>query len=125
MYTVKIRDHIMIAHSLGDSYFGPAQNMHGATYIVDAIFYSREVNEKNVVIDIGLASKTLNKVLEPLNYKNLDEIPEFRNELTTTEYIAKYIHDALNTALKDQFNGTIEVVLGESHVAWASYSSNE
>jgi 6-pyruvoyl-tetrahydropterin synthase len=121
MYHIKIREHIMIAHSLNDKAFGQAQNKHGATYVVDAIFYSEELNDVNVVIDIGLAHDILKKVLEPLNYKDLDELKEFENQLTTTEFLARQIHDRVKMALKNEFLGVLEIVLGESHVAWAGY----
>ncbi len=121
MYTVKIRDHIMIAHSLPDPFFGPAQKMHGATYVVDAIFKSNYLDDHNVVIDIGRAHDVLKETLSPLKYQNLDEVPSMKGQITTTEYLAKYIHDELTKKLKDEFNGKLEIILGESHVAWASY----
>ena len=124
MYSVRIRDHIMIAHSLANPGFGPAQNMHGATYLVDAIFASEELNEINVVIDIGIAHQLLKEVLEPLNYQNLDEMEQFDGHLTTTEFIARYIHDRLAEKCSSHFNGSLEIVLGESHVAWASYKGH-
>ena len=111
----------MIAHSLPHPAFGPAQNMHGATYVVDLSFKSKDVNEQNIVIDIGLAHDILKEVLKPIDYQNLDELPQFKGILTTTEFLAKYIHDQVKEAVKEQFSGTIEVCLGESHVAWASY----
>ncbi|MEL6637401.1 MAG: 6-carboxytetrahydropterin synthase [Bacteroidota bacterium] len=121
MYTVKIREHIMIAHSLPDPVFGPAQNLHGATYVVDAEFQRPELDEHQIVIDIGLASELLRKVLAPLAYQNLDDLPQFTGALTTTEYLARYIHDQLVGALDGSFPGSLKVILGESHVAWASY----
>ena len=121
MYTVLVKDHIMIAHSLPDSYFGPASGMHGATYIIDAIFSSNHLNEKNVVIDIGEASQILNKVAAGLNYKNLDELPEFKDILTTTEFLAKHIHDKVKAQLSQKLG--LKIVLHESHVASASYES--
>jgi len=121
MYTVKIRNHIMIAHSLPNPYFGPAQNMHGATYIVDAIFSSKELNQFNVVLDIGMAHEMLKEVLSDLGYKNLDEHPEMQGVLTTTEYLAKYIHDKLKEKCVGVFSGSLEIILGESHEAWAGY----
>jgi 6-pyruvoyl-tetrahydropterin synthase len=114
----------MIAHSLQHQAFGPAQKKHGATYVVDVTFYSEELNEVNVVIDIGLAHQVLKKVLAPLNYSDLDETPEFANQLTTTEFLAKHIHDRVKTAVKNEFSGSIEVVLGESHVAWAGFKED-
>jgi 6-pyruvoyltetrahydropterin/6-carboxytetrahydropterin synthase len=121
MYSVKIRDHIMIAHSLDNPVFGPAQSLHGATYVVDIAFYSPSIEPNNIVIDISLAADILSTVLEQLRYKNLDELPEFKGKLTTTEFLARYIHDAVKSKITDFFNGKIGVTLGESHIAWASY----
>jgi 6-pyruvoyl-tetrahydropterin synthase len=111
----------MIAHSLPHPFFGPAQNMHGATFVVDVTFKSETLDEHNVVIDIGLAHQVIKEVLKPLSYQNLDELEIFKGKLTTTEFIAKYIHDEVKTRVKDYFNGSISVVLGETHVAWAGY----
>ena len=119
MYTVTVRDHIMIAHSLPDPGFGPAQNMHGATYVVDAEFSSENLTEMNIVIDIGEATKLLHDVLSILNYKNLDEIKDFDNILTTTEYLARFIHLKMSKKLPD--NIRLKITLHESHVASASY----
>lgn len=121
MFTVKIRDHIMIAHSLPKKAFGPAQKMHGATYIVDAEFMSKDLDENSVVIDIGAASNLLKSILDPLKFKNLDEMHIFKGKLTTTEYLAYFIHQEIAKALASTFTGKIKVTLGESHVAWASY----
>ncbi len=121
MYSIKIRDHIMIAHSLKGTVFGPAQKMHGATYVVDAIFSAENLSKDNIVMDIGLAHQLLKEVLLPLNYQNLDELPQFKDKVSTTEFLAKYIHDCLKEKSKGEFAGNIEIVLGESHVAWASY----
>ncbi|NQX85330.1 MAG: 6-carboxytetrahydropterin synthase [Flavobacteriaceae bacterium] len=121
MYTVKVRQSIMIAHSLAHPFFGPAQNMHGATYVVDVIFKSKTIDAHNVVIDIGKAKAITSKVLEKLNYKNLDELPQFTGQLTTTEFLAKYIHDEIKEEVSLFFKGTINVCLGETHDAWASY----
>lgn len=121
MFTVKVRDHIMIAHSLPDPFFGPAQKMHGATYIVDVEFFSEKLNDYNVVIDIGIAHQSLKKVLQKLEYQNLDELDIFNGDLTTTEYIAKYIHGEIKST--SNFNGKVKVTLGESHIAWASYEN--
>lgn len=119
MFTVKVKEHIMIAHSLPDPFFGPAQHMHGATYVVEAIFRSKELNNKNVVIDIGEATDTLKSVLSELAYKNLDELPQFKGILTTTEFLAKYIHNNIKAEIPD--NIKLKVELNESHVASASY----
>lgn len=111
----------MIAHSLKSEAFGPAQQLHGATYVVDAEFMSKKLDENNIVIDIDLASKTVKKAISPLNYKNLDEIKAFKGKLTTTEFLAHYIHQQVAKAVKKQFKGKLRITLGESHVAWASY----
>ncbi len=121
MYSVRVRKHIMIAHSLPDPAFGPAQRLHGATYIVDAEFFSERLNEHNVVIDIGLALRLLEETLAPLDYRNLDELPRFAGQLTTTEFLARHIHDELGRRLQGHFSGRLRITLGESHIAWASY----
>ena len=121
MYTVKIRNSIMIAHSLPHPFFGPAQNMHGATYVVDVEFCATQLDAHNVVIDIGKAHEVAKAVLKPLSYQNLDELPMFKGHLTTTEFMAKYIHDEVKRKVADFFTGTINVTLGETHDAWASY----
>lgn len=123
MYSVKVRDHIMIAHSLPDPFFGPAANMHGATYVIDAEFTSEDLNAQNVVIDIGLAHDVLKKVLGQLNYQNLDEMEIFNGKLTTTEFLAKYVFDEVASSVKGSFSGKLKITLGESHVAWASYEN--
>lgn len=111
----------MIAHALKSPAFGPAQNMHGATYVVDAQFKSKKLDKDNIVIDIDKAMKVLKKVLGPLNYQNLDELPQFEGVLTTTEYLAHYIHQAIAKEVKSYFKGELKITLGESHIAWASY----
>jgi 6-pyruvoyl-tetrahydropterin synthase len=122
MYKIKIRDHILIAHSLKGKVFGPAQKMHGATYVIDVIFKSKELTPDNIVFDIGLAHDILKEVIKPLNYQNLDDIPQFKGKITTTEFMAKYIHDCVKEKVPSVFKGSIEVELAESHVAWAGYS---
>ncbi|MEL6924374.1 MAG: 6-carboxytetrahydropterin synthase [Bacteroidota bacterium] len=121
MYSVRIRSHIMIAHSLKSEAFGPAQNLHGATYVVDAEFQTAQTDENNIVIDIDIAHKTLDKVLKPLNYQNLDDLPQFAGKLTTTEFLAHHIHQAIVQEMQGKFRGHLKVTLGESHVAWAGY----
>jgi 6-pyruvoyltetrahydropterin/6-carboxytetrahydropterin synthase len=124
MYSVRIRDHFMIAHSFDNPVFGPAQSLHGATYVVDVTFYSRSIEPYNTVVGIAFASDILHQVLEKLRYKNLDELPEFRGKLTTTEFMAKHIHDAVKAKVSGQFTGKISVTIGESHIAWASYDED-
>ncbi|MXN66604.1 6-carboxytetrahydropterin synthase [Stappia sp. GBMRC 2046] len=128
MHAVEVRDHIMIAHSFKGDLFGPAQALHGATFVVDAAFFSRELDENGVVIDIGRAHEVLKEILAPLNYKNLDDIPEFAGKNTTTEFLTRHIFDRLNDAAKAERLGrkageiaSIRVTLHESHVARAWY----
>jgi 6-pyruvoyltetrahydropterin/6-carboxytetrahydropterin synthase len=125
MYHVKVRDAIMIAHSLPHPFFGPAQNMHGATFVVDVTFKSVVLDEHNVVIDIGLAHRVIKEVISPLSYQNLDDLQIFEGKLTTTEFIAKYIHDEVKNKVSTLFNGSIAVTLGETHVTWAGYESQQ
>ncbi|MBP0614171.1 6-pyruvoyl trahydropterin synthase family protein [Jiella mangrovi] len=126
MFAVEVRDHMMIAHSLPRPVFGPAQAMHGATYVVDVAFFAEELDDDGLAVDIGLASALLKSVLEPLNYKNLDEIEDFRGKVTTTEFLAKYLFDRLAEKIADGALGEgggqigrLKVCLGESHVARA------
>ncbi len=122
MYSVKVRDSVMIAHSLNDPAFGPAQRLHGATFVVDVTFMSDELDEHNVVIDIAHARTVVGGVLDELRYRNLDELEVFQRQLTTAEYIAKHIHDRIREALDKEFSGTLQVTLRETHDAWASYT---
>ena len=122
MFAVEVRDHIMIAHSLKGEVFGPAQNMHGATFVVDVSFLSPTLNEYNVVIDIGHARDTVSAVLDGLRYRNLDELPEFEGVLSTAEHVARHIHDTVKARLGDSFAGELDVSLRATHDAWASYS---
>jgi 6-pyruvoyl-tetrahydropterin synthase len=125
MFAVEVRDHIMIGHSLPAAVFGPAQGMHGATFMVDAAFFSPELDEHGLVVDIGLATKLLDSVLEPLRYKNLDEEPGFAGKFTTTEFLCRHIFDEISKqvrsgVLKDSSRVTsIRISLQESHVARA------
>ena len=128
MYAVNVRDHFMIAHSFRGATFGPAQRLHGATYVVDATFRRQALDDDCVVVDIGLASEQLRAILAALNYRNLDEEPAFAGRNTTTEVLAKEIFDRLHQAIRDGRLGTTAnglasmcVTLHESHVAWASY----
>lgn len=121
MYTVTVRTHMMIAHSLPDPFFGPAAALHGATYVVDLEFSSATLDSHNVVIDIGAADEAAREVVAQLNYKNLDELEQFAGVITTTEYLAKHIHDRMCDNLRDQFAGLLAVTLHESHVASAGY----
>ncbi|HZP68796.1 MAG TPA: 6-carboxytetrahydropterin synthase [Pseudolabrys sp.] len=131
MFSVEVRDHIMIAHSFRGALFGPAQALHGATFVVDAAFFAETLDPNGVVIDIGRAHEALRAALSPLNYRNLDELSEFKGVNTTTEFLTKYIFDQLAKAARADKLGragrdlkTIRVTLAESHVARASYEAN-
>lgn len=125
MFAVEVRDHIMIGHSLPSPVFGPAQGMHGATFVVDAAFFAEDIDAHGLVVDIGLATEALGKALAPLRYRNLDEVPEFAGKFTTTEFLCKVILDRLAEAaragiLSDGGRLTrLRVTLHESHVARA------
>ena len=128
MYSLNVRDHFMIAHSFHGEVFGPAQKLHGVTYVVDATFRRPELDADGLVVDIGLASKQLRAVLTDLNYRNLDEEPVFAGKNTTTEFLAREIFNRLADALRagrlgDGARGVASlcVTLRESHVAWGSY----
>ena len=128
MYSVCVRDHFMIAHSFRGAVFGPAQRLHGATYVVDVEFRRRELDADGIVVDIGKAGDTLKAVLGSLNFQNLDENLAFKGSNTTTEFLAKVIFDRMVQAIgRGELGpnaGEIEsarVTLHESHVAWASY----
>ena len=128
MFSVTVRDHIMVAHSLRGGVFGPAQKLHGATYVVDATLRRRDLDEDGIVVDIGRAAEELRGVLAGLNYRNLDDEPAFAGTNTSTEALAQVIADRLaervhGGALGDsarELDG-LTVTLHESHVAWASY----
>lgn len=129
MFSLTVRDHMMVAHSFHGEVFGPAQRLHGATFVVDATFHRAELDADNVVVDIGLAARELNAILGELNYRNLDDEPDFAGVNTTTEYLAKLIADRLADKVADgslgegaRGLGEISVTLRESHLAWASYS---
>lgn len=123
MYSVTVRDHLMVAHSFRGEVFGPAQRLHGATFVVDATFRRRELDDDNVVVDIGLATEGLGAVVAELNYRNLDEEPDFAGVNTTTEFLAGVVADRLVERIGARVRGLdrVSVTLHESHVAWASY----
>ncbi|MER6681564.1 6-pyruvoyl trahydropterin synthase family protein [Streptomyces olivaceoviridis] len=128
MFSITVRDHIMIAHSFHGEVFGPAQRLHGATFLVDATFRREQLDEDNIVVDIGLATQELRTITAELNYRNLDDEPEFAGVNTSTEFLAKVVADRLaeriaKGALGEGAKGLagIAVTLHESHIAWASY----
>ncbi|MFE9684330.1 6-pyruvoyl tetrahydropterin synthase family protein [Streptomyces sp. NPDC002701] len=128
MFSITVRDHLMIAHSFRGEVFGPAQRLHGATFLVDATFRRAELDDDNIVVDIGLATRELGEVVAELNYRNLDNEPVFADTNTSTEFLAKVVADRLaerveKGALGEGARGLagITVTLHESHIAWASY----
>jgi 6-pyruvoyl-tetrahydropterin synthase len=131
MFSLTVRDHFMIAHSFTGEIFGPAQQTHGATYVVDVSFMRPELDADDLVVDIGLASAGLKNVLASLNMRNLDEENEFRGRNTTTEFLAKTVFERLRDALAAGELGesaggltAMRVTLSESHIAWASYEAD-
>jgi len=131
LFTVEVRDHIMIAHSFRGSVFGPAQALHGATFVVDAAFIAETLDSNGIVIDIGRAHDALKAVLGPLNYRNLDDVPDFTGSNTTTEFLTKHIFDSLAKGARVGELGrdgrelkAIRVTISESHVARAWYEAN-
>lgn len=130
MYSVTVRSHFMIAHSLKGELFGPAQNLHGATYVVDATFRRAELDADGVVVDIGRASEELGALLAGFNYRNLDDEPAFAGKNTTTEFLAREIFDRLVRAIRAGTLGegargisSLCVTLTESPTAWGSYEN--
>ena len=131
MYSLTVRDHFMIAHSFRGEVFGPAQRLHGATYVVDVTFNRPELDGDGVVVDIGLASQRLDAVLGELRYRNLDEDPAFAGRNTSTEVLARAIFDRIAGEIRDGALGegargiaSMRVTLRESHVAWGSYEGS-
>ncbi len=128
MFHVGVRDHVMIAHSFRGEVFGPAQRLHGATYVVDVRFERPELDEHGLVVDIGRATQALREALAPWAYRNLDEVEALRGHNTTTEFLAREVHRALSRAIRHGRPGPgadgitrIAVTLHESHVAWAGF----
>ena len=127
MYSITVRNNILIAHSLPGEVFGPAQNMHGATYVVDAEFFAKNVNRYNIIMDLGVVTDILSDVLKFYSYKNLDEVEEFKGIITSTEFLAKDIYDRICAKLKNNYLSDyqslnkLKITLTESNVAWASF----
>ena len=130
MFALEVRDHIMIGHSLPAEVFGPAQGLHGATFTVDAAFFSEDIDAHGLVVDIGLATEILSAVLEPLRYKNLDEVPEFAGKFTTTEFLCRHIFDHMAESVRagkladDGRVVRLRITLQESHVARAWFEGD-
>ncbi len=130
MFAVEVRDHIMIAHSFRGAVFGPAQALHGATFVIDAAFMSEALDANGIVIDIGRAHEVLKETLAPLNYRNLDTAPGLEGKNTTTEFLTKHIFDHLAAAARSGALGregrelaAIRITISESHVARAWYEA--
>jgi 6-pyruvoyl-tetrahydropterin synthase len=129
MFAVEVRDHIMIAHALPAAVFGPAQGLHGATFTIDAAFFTEDIDEHGLVVDIGLATEALAEVLEPLRYKNLDDVPDFAGKFTTTEFLCDHIFKQLASRVQAGQLGDdgrvrrLRITLHESHVARAWYEA--
>ena len=130
MHCVEVRDHIMIAHSFKGAVFGPAQALHGATFVVDAAIMADTLDANGIVVDIGRAHEVLRAVLEPLNYKNLDTVLEFAGNNTTTEFLTRHVYDRLAEAARDGKLGregrdltAIRITISESHLARAWYEA--
>ena len=127
MYSITVRNNILIAHSLPGDVFGPAQNMRGATYFVDAEFFSENVNKYNIIMDLGIVTNILAEVLKFYSYKNLDEVDEFKDIITATEFLAKDIYERICARLQSDFSEDfqslhkLKITLTESNVAWASF----
>ena len=127
MYSIKVRENILIAHSLPGEVFGPAQNMHGATYLVDAEFFSNSLNKFNIIMDLGIVTTLLKDILKKYNYQNLDDLEDFKNVITSTEFLAKDICNRISYELKKNYYDDyktlkkIKITLQESNVAWATY----
>jgi len=130
VFAVEVRDHIMIAHSFRGAVFGPAQALHGATFVVDVAFLADGLDANGIVVDIGRAHEALKATLAPLNYRNLDDVPEFAGSNTTTEFLTKHVFDRLADAARKGALGrdgrelkAIRVTISESHVARAWYEA--
>jgi len=128
MYSVTVRDHVMIAHSFTGEVFGPAQRLHGATFVVDVEFRRRALDADGIVVDIGRAAETLKAVLAPLNFRNLDDEPAFKGHNTTTEFLARVVFDGMAGAIRRGDLGagaqaieSLRVTLHESHIASAGF----
>jgi 6-pyruvoyl-tetrahydropterin synthase len=128
VFTVCVRDHVMIAHSFSGDVFGPAQRLHGATYVIDVEFRRRELDADGIVVDIGAAGAALRAILDRINYRNLDDESAFAGTNTTTERLARYVFDRMREEIEAGRLGAVareieslRVVFHESHVAWAAY----
>lgn len=124
MYTLTFRDYWKCAHSLKGEIFGPAQIMHVITFEVDVTYLTDTLDEYNQIVDFGGAQASLQEILRPMEFKNLDELPEFEGINTTTEFLCEYLHRRITERVRDIFTGTLRVTLRESPVAWATYEAS-
>ena len=131
MFSVTVRDHIMVAHSFQSVVFGPARSLHGATFVVDVTFYAKRLTADNIVLDIGRAHEVIKATLAPLNYQNLDAVEAFKGQETTTEFLCQHIFQTLEEAIYQGATGAgsenlcrLKVSLNESHIAAASFEAD-
>src|SRR5690606_2728044 len=131
MYSVEVRDHVMIAHSIPGEVFGPAQKLHGATYVIDVCFMRPELDEYDIVVDIGLATETVKQILSSINYRNLDDHPDFKGRRSTTEAVARWVFLRIQEAIRAGRLGPsasgltrLKITLHESHAARAGFESD-
>lgn len=123
MFSLTFRDYWKCAHSLKGDIFGPAQIMHVITFEVEITYLTEELDENNLIVDFGAAQSSLQEILRPMEFKTLDDLPQFQNVNTTTEYLCKYLHEQISARVKSVFRGTLRVVLRESPVAFAAYEA--
>jgi 6-pyruvoyl-tetrahydropterin synthase len=130
MYSVEVRDHVMIAHSIPGEVFGPAQKLHGATYVIDVCFMREDLDEHDIVVDIGLATETVKQILSSINFSNLDEHADFKGRRSTTEAVARWVFLRVQEAIRAGRLGAsaaglsrLKITLHESHAARAAYES--
>lgn len=123
MFSLTFRDYWKCAHSLKGDIFGPAQLVHVITFEVEVKYMTAELDEYNLIVDFGAAQSTLQQILRPMEFKNLDTLPEFKGINTTTEYLCKYLHTKISQSMAKRFSGTLGVTLRESPVAWATYEA--
>jgi 6-pyruvoyltetrahydropterin/6-carboxytetrahydropterin synthase len=123
MFSLTFRDYWKCAHSLKGDIFGPAQLVHVITFEVDVIYSTEALDEYNLIVDFGAAQKSLQDILAPMEFKNLDDLPEFAGVNTTTEFLCRYLHQKISERIAGQFSGLLRVTLRESPVAWATYEA--
>jgi 6-pyruvoyl-tetrahydropterin synthase len=123
MFSLTFRDYWKCAHSLKGDIFGPAQMVHVITFEVDVTYLTEALDDYNLIVDFGAAQKSLQDVLAPMEFKNLDDLPEFAAVNTTTEFLCRYLHQKIGDRVADRFTGVLRVTLRESPVAWASYEA--